>query len=124
VRKIHDALTGTEPDGTGYRVDEPELLLCVHCGEVASCADIARRSGLPFSAADIDALVDAQRASAELIGVDRAAAPASMGELDAYCEEMRPGLHACEEAKQALRLTLVSHGVAVDKRGCGNVDNR
>src|SRR5215469_14509520 len=51
VRKIHQVLTGTDPDGTRYRVDEPELLLWVHCGEVASCADIARRSGLPFSAA-------------------------------------------------------------------------
>ena len=76
------------------------------CGEVASCADIARRSGLPFSAADLDAFVDEQRASAELIGVDRAAAPASMAELGAYYETMRPKLYACEEAKQALRLTI------------------
>ena len=50
VRKIHESLTGTDPDGTRYRVDEPELLLWVHCGEVASCADIARRSRLPFLA--------------------------------------------------------------------------
>ena len=106
VRKIHQSLTGTDPDGTRYQVDEPELLLWVHCGEVASCADIARRSGLPFSAADLDAFVDEQRASAELIGVDRAAAPASMAELGAYYEKMRPRLYACDEAEQALRLTI------------------
>ena len=106
VRKIHEALTGTDPDGTRYRVDEPELLLWVHCGEVASCADIARRSRLPFSAADLDAFVDEQRASAELIGVDRAKAPASMAELGAYYEEIRPRLYACDEAKQALQLTF------------------
>jgi uncharacterized protein (DUF2236 family) len=106
VRKIHEALTGTDPDGTRYRVDEPELLLWVHCGEVASCADIARRSRLPFSAADLDAFVDEQRASAELIGIDRAAAPASMAELGAYYEEIRPRLYACDEAKQALQLTF------------------
>ena len=106
VRKIHQSLTGTDPDGTRYRVDEPELLLWVHCGEVASCADIARRSRLPFSAAVLDAFVDEQRASAELVGVDRAAAPASMAELAAYYQTMRPGLYACEEAKQALRLTI------------------
>ena len=58
VRKIHESLTGTDPDGTRYRVDDPELLLWVHCGEVASCADVARRSRLPFSAADLDAFVD------------------------------------------------------------------
>jgi uncharacterized protein (DUF2236 family) len=106
VRKIHEPLTGTDPDGTRYRVDEPELLLWVHCGEVASCADVARRSRLPFSAADLDAFVDEQRTSAELIGVDRAAAPASMAELDAYYQEISPRLYACDEARQALRLAL------------------
>jgi uncharacterized protein (DUF2236 family) len=106
VRKIHQSLTGIDPDGTRYRVDEPELLLWVHCGEVASCADIARRSGLPFSAADLDAFTDEQRASAELIGVDRAAAPASIAELAAYYEKIRPKLYACDEAKQALRLII------------------
>ena len=50
--------------------------------------------------------MDEQRASAELIGVDRGAAPASMAELGAYYEEIRPGLYACEEAKEALRLTF------------------
>jgi len=75
VRAIHRALTGTDPDGTRYRLDEPDLLLWVHCGEVASCADIARRSRLPFSAADLDAFVAEQRASVTLIGIDRAAAP-------------------------------------------------
>jgi uncharacterized protein (DUF2236 family) len=106
VRNIHQVLTGTDPDGTRYRVDEPELLLWVHCGEVASCADIAWRSGLPFSAADLDAFVAEQRASAELIGIDPAAAPASTAALAAYYEQMRPRLYACEEAKQALRLTI------------------
>ncbi len=106
VRKIHESLTGTDPDGTRYRVDQPELLLWVHCGEVASCADVARRSRLPFSAVDLDSFVDEQRTSAELVGVDRAAAPASMAELDAYYEEIRPRLSACDEARQALRLTF------------------
>jgi uncharacterized protein (DUF2236 family) len=50
--------------------------------------------------------VGEQRASAELIGIDRGAAPASMAELDAYYEEIRPRLYACDEARRALRLTL------------------
>jgi uncharacterized protein (DUF2236 family) len=107
VRTIHQALTGTDPDGTRYPLDEPDLLLWVHCGEVASCADIARRSRLPFSAADLDAFVAEQRASAELIGIDRAAAPASMAELDAYYEQIRPRLHAGDEARQALRVIML-----------------
>jgi len=107
VRTIHQALTGTDPDGTRYPLDEPDLLLWVHCGEVASCADIAQRSRLPFSAADLDAFVAEQRASAELIGIDRAAAPASMAELDAYYEQIRPRLHAGDEARQALRVIML-----------------
>ena len=106
VRTIHQALTGTDPDGTRYRVDDPELLLWVHCGEVASCADIARRSRLPFSAADLDSFVAEQRTSAELIGIDRSAAPASMAELDGYYERIRPRLYACDEARRALWLTV------------------
>jgi uncharacterized protein (DUF2236 family) len=106
VRTIHQSFTGADPDGTRYRLDEPDLLLWVHCGEVASCADIARRSGLPFSAADLDAFVAEQRASAELIGIDRSAAPASMAELDAYYQEIRPRLYACDEAEQALRVMV------------------
>src|SRR5690348_13562367 len=119
-RTIHGPLTGADPDGTRFRVDEPELLLWVHCGEVASCADIARRSGLPFSAADLDAFVAEQRTSAELIGVDPAMAPASMAELAAYYERMKPALYACDEAKQALRLTFrppVPHGNRALKLG-------
>src|SRR5262249_23948678 len=38
------------------------------------------------------------------IGLDRAAAPASMAELGAYYEQVRPELHAGEEARQALRV--------------------
>ena len=48
-----------------------------------------------------------QRASAELIGVDRAAAPTSVARrFDAYYEEIRPRLYACDEAKQALHVIL------------------
>jgi uncharacterized protein (DUF2236 family) len=76
----------------------------VNCGEVASCPDIARRSRLPLSAADLDTFVAEQRASAELIGIDRAAVPASMAELDAYYEQVRPRLYAGDEARQAQRV--------------------
>lgn len=120
VRAIHQELTGTDPDGTRYRLDEPELLLWVHCGEVASCADIARRGRLPFSAAELDTFVAEQRASAELIGIDRASAPASMAELDAYYEQIRPRLYASDEAKHALRVIMlppVPDGIRMLKLG-------
>jgi uncharacterized protein (DUF2236 family) len=103
VRKIHATLTGTDPDGSTFRLDEPELLMWVHCGEIGSYVDIARRSGMALSARDLDAFVDEQRRSAAVVGLDPDTVPASVAELDAYYERARPGLCACAEAKQALR---------------------
>jgi uncharacterized protein (DUF2236 family) len=103
VRKIHAVLTGVDADGTLFRLDEPELLLWVHCAEIASEAEIARRSGVPVTAAELDAFVAEQRRSAEVVGLDPASVPGSMAELDGYFEQMRPQLYACSEARQALR---------------------
>ena len=103
VRKVHASLTGTDADGSRFRLNEPELLLWVHCGEIASYVDIARRSGMGLSAADLDVFVDEQRRSAAVVGLDPGMVPASVAELDAYYDELRPGLYACPEAKQALR---------------------
>ncbi|MGD0685991.1 MAG: oxygenase MpaB family protein [Streptosporangiaceae bacterium] len=103
VRKIHATLTGTDADGSIIRLDEPDLLLWVHCGEVASYVDIARRCGMPVSAADLDAFVSEQRRGGAMVGLDPASLPASVADLDAYYERVTPGLYACDEAKEALR---------------------
>lgn len=48
VRRIHRRLSATDP-GTGerYGVDEPDLLLWVHCAAVDSYLHVLRRSGYP-----------------------------------------------------------------------------
>ena len=106
VRKVHASLTGTDADGSVIRLDEPELLLWVHCGEIASYADVARRSAIPLAAGDLDRFVAEQRRSAAVVGLDPAGVPGSMAELDAYYERMRPQLSACDEARQALLRSL------------------
>lgn len=107
VRRVHASLTGTDVDGSVIRLDEPDLLLWVHCGEIASYADIARRAGMGLRSADLDEFVSEQRRSAAVVGLDPAAVPASMAELDAYYDRMRPHLHACTEARQALVRSFV-----------------
>jgi len=102
VRRVHASLTGTDADGSVIKLDEPELLLWVHCGEIASYADVAWRAGMGLCARDLDDFVSEQRRSAAVVGLDPADVPASMAELDAYYERMRPQLHACSEARQAL----------------------
>jgi uncharacterized protein (DUF2236 family) len=102
VRKLHASLRGIEPDGTGYRLDEPELLLWVHCAEIGSYADIARRSGVPLARGELDTFVDEQRRAAAVVGLDPARVPGSMAALDEYFARMRPHLKATPEARQAL----------------------
>jgi uncharacterized protein (DUF2236 family) len=106
LRKVHSLLRGVDGDGQVFRLDEPELLLWVHCGEVGSYAEIARRSGVHVTSAELDAFVDEQRRSAAVVGLDPATVPASMAEMDAYYEQMRPRLSACAEARHALRLSF------------------
>jgi len=106
LRKVHASLRGVDGDGQEFRLDEPELLLWVHCGEVGSYAEIARRSGVHVSATELDAFIDEQRRSAAVVGLDPADVPASMAELDAYYGAMRPKLGACAEARHALRLSF------------------
>jgi uncharacterized protein (DUF2236 family) len=84
VRKIHTSLTGTDVDGTVFRLDEPEQLLWVHCAEVDSYVNICRRCGMGATLAQLDAFVAEQRRSAALVGLDPAEVPASVAELDAY----------------------------------------
>ncbi len=102
VRKIHASLRGTDEDGTQFRLDEPELLLWVHCTEIGSYAEIARRSGLPVSPAELDTFVDEQRRAAAVVGLDPATVPASMAELGSYVAAMRPRLRVTPEARTAL----------------------
>jgi uncharacterized protein (DUF2236 family) len=107
VRKVHASLTGTDADGSVIRLDEPELLLWVHCGEIASYADIARRAAIGISDRDLDEFVREQRRSAAVVGLDPAVVPGSVAELNAYYQRMRPQLRACHEARQALVKSFV-----------------
>lgn len=100
VRKIHSMLTVRDPDsGERYGVDEPELLLWVHCAEIDSYLHVVRRSGFPLTDALADRYVDEHRTSARLVGLDPADVPASTAELAAYFEKVRPGLAAGPEAR-------------------------
>ena len=87
VRGIHKRLGATEETtGRTYRVDDPDLLLWVHCCEVDSLLTVARRAGLPLTDEDADRYVAEQVTSAELIGIPRDDVPASVAELAAYFE--------------------------------------
>lgn len=106
VRKLHASLHGTNEDGSTFPLDEPRLLLWVHCAEVDSYVDVARRSGLRLRPGDLDAFVDEQRRSAAVVGLDPAAVPASVAALGDYFEQIRPQLRLTPEARGALLRSL------------------
>jgi uncharacterized protein (DUF2236 family) len=106
VRKIHASLTGTDSDGTVFRLDEPEQLLWVHCAEVDSYVAICRRCGMGATPGQLDAFVDEQRRSAALVGLDPAKVPASVAELDAYYADARQRARASAEARKSLLMSF------------------
>jgi uncharacterized protein (DUF2236 family) len=106
VRKIHASLTGTDADGTVFRLDEPEQLLWVHCAEVDSYVNICRRCGMGATPAQLDAFVAEQRRSAALVGLDPAEVPASVAGLDAYYADTRQRARASVEARKSLLMSF------------------
>ncbi|MGW7416390.1 oxygenase MpaB family protein [Streptomyces sp. NPDC054863] len=89
VRRIHRLLG----------VDDPALLLWVHCAEIDSYLSVARRSGLRMTDAQADRYVDEHRESARLVGLDLTQVPRSTRELADYFTSMRPALEVAEDAR-------------------------
>jgi uncharacterized protein (DUF2236 family) len=108
VRGIHRRL-GSKEETTGrtYRVDDPDLLLWVHCCEVDSLLSVARRGGLPLTDDEADRYVAEQVTSATLIGIPAEDVPRSAAGLAAYFEAMRPSLAVTPAARDAYRLIVL-----------------
>jgi uncharacterized protein (DUF2236 family) len=107
VRAIHRTLRIHDPEtGRTHRVDDPELLLWVHCAEVTSYLDVARRAGLSISDRMADQYLAEQRRSAAYVGLHEEDVPGSLGEMEAYFAEMRPKLKVIPESRAAVRFLL------------------
>jgi uncharacterized protein (DUF2236 family) len=98
VRKIHEHVRGTDTvTGKPYDANDPALLIWVHAALVESGLAAAARYGMALTPAEQDQYVAEMTAAAELVGVPAASfaeggAPASVAELDAYFEAVRPAL--------------------------------
>ncbi|MFB0631036.1 oxygenase MpaB family protein [Streptomyces sp. AB3(2024)] len=100
VRALHGRLSAGDPDtGERFRVDDPELLLWVHCAQIDSFLHVLLRSGVPLTPDQADRYVDENRVNARLVGLDPADVPADTGALAAYFEEVRPRLAAGADAR-------------------------
>jgi uncharacterized protein (DUF2236 family) len=107
VRGIHRMLRVKDPEtGRTHRVDDPELLLWVHCAEVFSYLQIARRSGLRLTDRQADRYLAEQRRSAAYVGLHEEDVPGTVAEMQAFFAEMRPHLAVTPEARSAVKFLL------------------
>lgn len=91
VRRIHDRVEGTLPDGTPYSANDPDLLTWVHVAEVDSFLRAHLRykdAALPGAAQDAY-LADYAEVARRLGAVD---VPASRREIADYFRAVRPEL--------------------------------
>lgn len=106
VRYGHASFRFTDTDGQERRLDEPELLLWVHCALVDSIVHVARRSGMDLSGADADTYLAEQVRFAELVGLDPATVPDSEAALAAYMVRMEPVLALEAAGREAISSLL------------------
>ncbi|NRQ39647.1 DUF2236 domain-containing protein [Nonomuraea sp. NN258] len=107
VRGIHRRLRIDDPDtGRTHRVDDPELLLWVHCAEVSSYLEVARRGGLGLTERQADRYLYEQRKSATYVGLHLEDVPGSCAEMDAYFKQARSALRVTPESAATVRFLL------------------
>jgi uncharacterized protein (DUF2236 family) len=100
VRAVHRSLRGKDPaTGDTFRVDRPDLLLWVHCAEVAMFLSVVRRAGFRLTKAQADRYFDEQRGSAALVGLDPDEVPGSTAQMAAYLQDMRGELRRGEDSE-------------------------
>ncbi|WP_148572779.1 oxygenase MpaB family protein [Nocardioides caldifontis] len=106
VRRIHDSITGTMPDGSPYRASDPHLLRWVHVAEIDSFLTAHRTYGLePLDQAGRDEYVAQTGQVAERLGaVD---VPTTEAELREALAVYRPELRGTDHAREAVRFLLL-----------------
>ncbi|MFN2539622.1 MAG: oxygenase MpaB family protein [Mycobacteriales bacterium] len=94
VRRIHHRLG----------LDDPHLLLWVHCTEVESFLTTVTRCGLRLTGQEKDRYYLEQVANARLVGLETA--PTNRAAMAEYFRSMRPELQVTPAARQAARFVL------------------
>lgn len=114
VNRIHSKLGGELPDGTPYRVSDPELLAWVHVTETISFLDAWIRYAEPaMTLTDQDAYFAETAIVGEALHADPV--PRTRGEAEALIRAFRPRLRADarthEVAAMVMRQTIGSPAV-------------
>ncbi|WP_445193523.1 oxygenase MpaB family protein [Sphingomonas sp. Tas61C01] len=105
VRRIHDHIGGTLPDGTPYSATDPRLLAWVHVTEATSFLDAWIRYAEPrMTARDQDRYFAEIGEVAVALGADPV--PCSRDEARSLVREMRAELAATDRSTEVARILL------------------
>jgi uncharacterized protein (DUF2236 family) len=106
VRRVHETVTGTLPDGTPYAASDPHLLAWVHAAEVDSFLLAHQVYGRrPLDQAGRDEYVTQAGEVARRLGV--LDPPTSEAALRAELAGFRPELRATDHARDAVRFLML-----------------
>ena len=106
VRRVHDRVQGTAPDGRPYAANDPRLLLWVHVTEVDSFLQAYQRYGEGrLTDAEADEYVAQMAELARRLGAEDA--PTDQASLAACLDSFRPELKVGGQARDAVRFLLV-----------------
>lgn len=115
VRRIHEHVTGVdEVTGRPYAASDPALLLWVHAALVESYLVARMLFGTALAEQDADAFVAEMVVAAELVGVPRGQAPATVAELESYLASVRPELACTQAARDSMAYLLAPPGLDED----------
>jgi uncharacterized protein (DUF2236 family) len=107
VRRVHESVSGTAPDGREYRASDPRLLDWVHAAEVDSFLRCHQRYGAnPLTDDERDGYVADTARVAEALGV--LDPPRTTAELAATLARHRPDLRGTPQARDAARFLLLN----------------
>jgi uncharacterized protein (DUF2236 family) len=112
IRRVHDTVVGTAPDGRPYSANDPHLLRWVHVAEIDSFLTAHQRYGArPLDQTGRDNYVAQTARVADALGaVD---APRSEAELRAQLADYRAELAATPAARQTARFLLLRPPIPV-----------
>jgi len=115
IRRIHDRVSGTAPDGRHYDANDPHLLEWIHLAEVESFLVAHQRYGAhPLSKARQDEYVAEMARMGRALGV--LDPPMSRLELRSRIQDFRPELRRTEQSADAARFVMLEPPLPLTSR--------
>lgn len=108
VKRVHQRVQGTAPDGRPYNANDPHLMAWVHHALTESFLVSYQRYGANrLSATMADRYVAEQAMLAEMLGATTPGPARSVAELRSWMSGIRPELRADRQARDAVRFLLM-----------------